>query len=105
MRGCGGGCESLHPCWRPGGLGRARTCRRGRGALTTRTAKKAAVFSGPPLPVCIHGSTFNLRVAVPVPAAFAAFNFTLEVPGAAGAPEIKPLLVSTERPAGRAVAA
>ena len=44
------------------------------------------------------------RVAVPVPAALVALRLTEELPDAVGVPEIKPLVVLIDNPAGRPVA-
>ena len=44
------------------------------------------------------------NVAVPVPAALVALNATLDVPAAVGVPEMTPVAVLTERPAGSPVA-
>jgi hypothetical protein len=42
----------------------------------------------------------NVSVAFPVPAALLAVRVTVEVPGEAGVPEINPLVVLTDKPAG-----
>ncbi len=47
----------------------------------------------------------RVRVALPVPALLVALSVTVEVPAAVGVPEIKPLVVLTDRPAGSPVAA
>ena len=44
------------------------------------------------------------NVAVPVPAALVALNVTLDVPAAVGVPEMTPVVVLTESPAGNPVA-
>ena len=44
------------------------------------------------------------KVAEPVPPALVALNVTLEVPAAVGIPEITPVVVLTESPAGNPVA-
>ena len=44
------------------------------------------------------------NVAEPVPAALVAFNVTLDVPDAEGVPEMTPVVVLTESPAGNPVA-
>jgi hypothetical protein len=46
----------------------------------------------------------SVRVALPVPPLLLALSVTVEVPAAVGVPEIKPLLVLTDRPAGNPVA-
>ena len=46
----------------------------------------------------------KVNVAVPVPAALVALNATLDVPAAVGVPEMTPVAVSTESPAGNPVA-
>ena len=49
-------------------------------------------------------ATVKERVAVPVPRLLAAERATLEAPKAVGVPEIRPLAVLTESPAGSPVA-
>ena len=44
------------------------------------------------------------RLAVAVPALVVALNVTLEVPAALGVPEMRPVSVLTDSPAGRVVA-
>ena len=44
------------------------------------------------------------NVADPVPAALVALNVTLDVPAAVGVPEMTPVVVLTESPAGNPVA-
>src|ERR1700730_11909359 len=46
----------------------------------------------------------KVNVAVPVPAAFVALNVTLDVPAVVGVPEMTPVAVLTESPAGNPVA-
>ena len=46
------------------------------------------------------GLTVSVIVALPVPPALVALMVTDEVPAAVGVPEITPLAVFTERPAG-----
>jgi hypothetical protein len=46
----------------------------------------------------------SVRSAVPVPAAFVALRVTVEVPAAVGVPEINPVPVFTDSPAGNPVA-
>lgn len=48
--------------------------------------------------------TVSVKVAVPVPAALVALIVTVDVPPEVGAPEIKPVPLSTDRPAGKPVA-
>jgi hypothetical protein len=48
--------------------------------------------------------TVSVNAAVPVPALLVAFSVTLEVPKEVGVPEIDPVAVLTERPAGSPVA-
>ena len=48
--------------------------------------------------------TVNARVAVPVPPLFVALKVMLEVPAVVGVPEIKPVTVLTDRPAGNPMA-
>jgi hypothetical protein len=50
------------------------------------------------------GLTVRVRVAWPVPVALVALNVTGEVPAVVGVPEIKPVAVLTDNPAGRPVA-
>ena len=45
-----------------------------------------------------------VRVAVPVPPELVALMVTLYVPAVVGVPEINPVLVFTDKPAGRPVA-
>ena len=44
--------------------------------------------------------TLRVRAALPVPPPLVALRFTLNIPAAVGAPEIKPEVVFTERPLG-----
>ena len=44
------------------------------------------------------------RVALPVPPALVALMVTLDVPAVVGVPEINPVLVFTDKPAGNPVA-
>jgi hypothetical protein len=46
----------------------------------------------------------SVKVAFPVPAALVALNVTVDVPAVVGVPEIKPVAVLTDRPAGNPVA-
>lgn len=46
----------------------------------------------------------SIRVAVPVPPLLVALNVTVYLPAAVGVPEIKPVAVSTDKPAGKPVA-
>ena len=46
----------------------------------------------------------KVNVAEPVPAALVALNVTLDVPAAVGVPEMTPVVVLTESPAGNPVA-
>ena len=46
----------------------------------------------------------KVSVALPVPPLFVALSVTLLVPAAVGVPEINPVVVLTERPAGNPVA-
>jgi hypothetical protein len=46
----------------------------------------------------------SVRVAGPVPLALLALSVTVEVPAAVGVPEINPLVVLTDNPAGNPVA-
>lgn len=48
--------------------------------------------------------TVNVRVAWPVPPVFVAPSVTVEPPAAVGVPEISPVAVLTDKPAGRPVA-
>ena len=50
------------------------------------------------------GLTVRANVAVPVPLVFVALIATLKVPATVGVPEIRPVVVLTDNPAGRAVA-
>ena len=64
-----------------------------------------------PLPVKVlviaggtSGFMVKANVAEPVPFAFVALNVTLDVPAAVGVPEMTPVVVLTESPAGSPVA-
>ena len=46
----------------------------------------------------------SVRVALPVPPALVAPSVTVEVPAAVGVPEISPVAVLTDKPAGKPVA-
>ena len=46
----------------------------------------------------------SVRVAVPVPAALVALSVTLALPAVVGVPEITPVVVPIDSPAGRPVA-
>ena len=48
--------------------------------------------------------TVRVSVAAPVPALLIALSDTVEVPAPVGVPEISPLVVLTDNPAGRPVA-
>jgi hypothetical protein len=48
--------------------------------------------------------TVRVSVALPVPPEFVADRVTEDVPSDVGVPEMTPVVVSTERPAGRPVA-
>jgi len=50
------------------------------------------------------GAIVNVNVAVPVPPVLVARMVTLDVPAAVGVPEMSPVPVFTERPAGSPVA-
>ena len=50
------------------------------------------------------GRIVKLSVTEPVPPALVAFKVTLKVPLAVGVPEMRPVAVFTESPAGRPVA-
>ena len=50
------------------------------------------------------GSIVKVSVAVPVPVLLVALSVTVEVPAAVGVPEIKPVAVFTDNPAGNPVA-
>ena len=50
------------------------------------------------------GLMFRVRVAVPVPLLLVALNVTDDVPIAVGVPEINPVAVFTDSPAGNPVA-
>ena len=52
----------------------------------------------------VVGLIVKVRVAVPVPPLLVARSVTLDVPSTMGVPEIKPVVVLTERPAGNPVA-
>jgi hypothetical protein len=48
--------------------------------------------------------TVSVNVLLPVPPAFVAPSVTVEVPDAVGVPEMRPVLVLTDKPAGNPVA-
>ena len=48
----------------------------------------------------LAGLIVNVKVALPVPPALVALMVTLYVPAVVGVPEITPVLVFTDRPAG-----
>jgi len=50
------------------------------------------------------GLMVKVKVALPVPPALVALMVTVYVPAVVGVPEITPVLVFTDRPAGRLVA-
>ena len=50
------------------------------------------------------GLMVRLKVMVPVPPALVALRVTLEVPAVVGVPEIKPVAVLIDKPAGSPVA-
>jgi hypothetical protein len=50
------------------------------------------------------GATVSVRVALPVPPAFVAPSVTVEVAAAVGVPEISPVVVLIDKPAGKPVA-
>jgi hypothetical protein len=47
----------------------------------------------------------SVKLALPVPLPFVALKVTVDVAEVVGVPEINPVLVFTERPAGKPVAA
>jgi hypothetical protein len=65
---------------------------------TVPVALSALVMTG------LAGLTVRLSVADPVPPALVALIVTLEVPAAVGVPEINPLDVFTDSPAGSPLA-
>jgi hypothetical protein len=52
----------------------------------------------------VASAIVRVRVALPVPALLVALGVTVEVPDAEGVPEIKPVVVLTDKPAGSPVA-
>ena len=56
------------------------------------------------VPGALAGDTVSVSACVAVPAALVADSIALEVAAATGTPEIRPLVVFTERPEGRPVA-
>ena len=52
----------------------------------------------------VAGLIVRARVAVPVPPAFVALSVMFALPGAVGVPEIRPVTVSMDSPAGNPVA-
>ena len=52
----------------------------------------------------VAGLIVRVRVAVPVPPELAALKLTLELPAVVGVPEMSPVTVSTDNPAGSPVA-
>ena len=53
---------------------------------------------------CAPDAMVSVRVALPVPLLLLALMVTLDVPAEVGVPEIRPVPVLTERPAGKPVA-
>jgi len=47
---------------------------------------------------------FNVRLALPVPPLLLALSVTVDVPAAVGVPEINPVPLFTDKPAGNPVA-
>ena len=50
------------------------------------------------------GLIVSVSVALPVPPAFVALSVTVDVPAVVGVPEINPLVLLTDSPAGNPVA-
>ena len=50
------------------------------------------------------GLTVSVKVALPVPPAFVALSVTVVVPAVVGVPEINPVVLLTDSPAGNPVA-
>ncbi len=50
------------------------------------------------------GAMVRVRLALPVPALLVALSVTVDVPAAVGVPEIKPVVVLTDKPTGSPVA-
>jgi hypothetical protein len=71
-----------------------------KGELTVPLAVNALVIAGGAEAALI----VKVNVADPVPAALVALNVTLDVPAAVGVPEMTPVAVLTESPAGNPVA-
>ena len=65
---------------------------------TVPSAVPALVIAG------AGGLIVRVSVAVPVPPAFVALNVTVAVPAAVGVPEINPVPLFTDSPAGNPVA-
>ncbi len=65
---------------------------------TVPLAEVALVITGAALVIV------RLRVALPVPPVLVAPSVTVEVPAAVAVPEIKPVAVLTDKPAGKLVA-
>jgi hypothetical protein len=53
---------------------------------------------------CTEDATVKVRVALPVPLLLVALNVTLDVPAEVGVPEIRPVPVLTDKPAGNPAA-
>ena len=70
-----------------------------KGELTVPLAVNALVIAGALCALIVKDN-----VAVPVPVPLVALNVTLDVPAAVGVPEMTPVAVSTESPAGNPVA-
>jgi hypothetical protein len=47
---------------------------------------------------------FNVRLALPAPPLLLALSVTVDVPAAVGVPEINPVVLLTDKPAGNPVA-
>jgi hypothetical protein len=71
----------------------------GLAVVLTPWLPKAMLF-GESFAVCPAAETSSVRVAVPVPAVFMALSVTFESPAEVGVPEMSPVLLLTESPAG-----
>ena len=72
--------------------------------LSPPEAEAKSSFNSPAPPPPPPPATMRVRVAEPSPAEFEAEIVTADVPAAVGVPEISPVDVFTDKPAGRPVA-
>jgi hypothetical protein len=71
----------------------------GLAVVPTPWLPKSMLF-GESFAACSPVETSSVRVAVPVPAVFVALSVTFESPAEVGVPEMSPVVLLTESPAG-----